>query len=175
MFSEIRTGPGKESDGALTAVKGWEQIRNPESDIYKVNPVINAEADYITFDGLTINGTRSDGVIITGENNTVRNCLIKNVAGNALVMYGSNNLAYNNEITRTGKGNLIFNIYKEIGDIYDSAYRFGDISHNEIYSLNKIDDIFKDADSGNYEIRDIEKLRKKFPILRISPLIKSEE
>ncbi len=206
----VKTGLGKESDGALTEVKDWYEIRNPEPDIYKVNPelakrisgwknlndvwmfgywkydwadastpignfdkdtreltprfvslygtktdapyyffnvleelsapaewyldrekgllcmwepenkdnaeiilslslnpVINSAADYITFDGLTVKGTRSDGVVITGNNNTVQNCLIKNVAGNALVMNGSNNLAYNNEITRTGKGGII--------------------------------------------------------------------
>ena len=206
----VKTGLGKESDGALTEVKDWYEIRNPEPDVYKVNselvkrisgwenlddvwmfgywkydwadastpignfdkdtcelsprfvslygtktdapyyffnvleelsapeewyldrekgllcmwepenkdnaeiilslslnPVINSEADYITFDGLTVKGTRSDGVVITGNNNTVQNCLIKNVAGNALVMNGSNNLAYNNEITRTGKGGII--------------------------------------------------------------------
>ena len=206
----VKTGLGKESDGSLTEVKGWYEIRNPEPDVYKVNselakrisgwknlddvwmfgywkydwadastpigsfdketreltpkfvslygtktdapyyffnvleelsapgewyldrekgllcmwepenkdnaeiilslslkPVINSEADYINFDGLTVKGTRSDGVAITGDNNTVENCLIKNVAGNALVMNGSNNLAYNNEITRTGKGGII--------------------------------------------------------------------
>ncbi len=205
----VKTGLGKESDGALTEIKDWDKIRNPESDVYKVNselanriagwktledvwmfgywkydwadasspigsfnaqtgeispkfvslygtktdapyyffnvleeltsegewyldrengllclwkpenfeeaqidlslslnPVINAEADYLTFDGITFKGTRSDAVIITGDNNTVQNCLIKNVSGNALVMYGSNNLAYNNEITRTGKGGI---------------------------------------------------------------------
>ena len=208
----VKTGLGKESDGSLTEVKDWDKIRNPESDVYKVNsdlakkisgwknlddvwmfgywkydwadastpigtfnkdtrelsprfvslygtkteapyyffnvleeltaegewyldrdngllcmwepenmdnseiilslsldPVINSEADYITFDGLTVKGTRSDGVVITADNNTVQNCLIKNVAGNALVMNGSNNLAYNNEITRTGKGGIIIN------------------------------------------------------------------
>lgn len=206
----VKTGLGKESDGALTEVKDWDKIRNPEADVYKVNselakriagwktlddvwmfgfwkydwadasspigsfdaktgeispkfvslfgtktdapyyffnileelttegewyldrengllclwkpenfedaqidlslslkPVINAEADYLTFDGITVKGTRSDGVVIKGNNNTVQNCLIKNVAGNALVMTGSNNLAYNNEITHTGKGGII--------------------------------------------------------------------
>ncbi len=206
----VKTGLGKESDGALTEVKDWHEIRNPDPDIYKVNPelanrisgwknldnvwmfgywkydwadastpigtfdkntrelsprfvslygtktdapyyffnvleelsspeewyldrekgllcmwepenkdnaeiilslslnpVVNSEADYITLDGLTVKGTRSDGIVITGNNNTVQNCLIKNVAGNALVMNGSNNLAYNNEITRTGKGGII--------------------------------------------------------------------
>ncbi len=206
----VKTGLGKESDGALTEVPDWENIRNPESDIYRVSeeladrisgwkntddvwmfgywkydwadastpigsfdnstrelsprfvslygtkeeapyyffnvfeeltcegewyldrekgllflwkpdnisdaqidlslsmePVINSEADYITFDGLTVKGTRGDAVVINGNNNTVQYCLIKNVAGNALLMTGSNNLAYNNEITRTGKGGII--------------------------------------------------------------------
>lgn len=206
----VKTGLGKESDGALTEVKDWKNIRNPEPDVYRVNsdlaeriagweslddvwmfgywkydwadasspvgsfdektgeispkfvslygtktdapyyffnvfeelttegewyldrekgilflwrpenledvqidlslslkPVISSEADYITFDGITLKGTRTDGMVVNGNNNTVQNCLIKNVAGNALVMNGSNNLAYNNEITRTGKGGII--------------------------------------------------------------------
>lgn len=206
----VKTGLGKESDGALTEVKDWDKIRNPESDVYRVNselaeriagwktlddvwmfgywkydwadasspigsfnaqtgeispkfvslfgtktdapyyffnvleelttegewyldrengllclwkpeninesqidlslslkPIINAEADYLTFDGITVKGTRADAVVINGNNNTVQNCLIKNVAGNALIMTGSNNLAYNNEITHTGKGGII--------------------------------------------------------------------
>lgn len=88
----------------------WEPENKADAEIIlslSLNPVINSEADYITFDGLTIKGTRSDGVAITGNNNTIQNCLIKNVAGNALIMNGSNNLAYNNEITHTGKGGII--------------------------------------------------------------------
>ncbi len=206
----VSTGLGKESDGATTEISDWNKIRNPESDVYRVNselanriadwktlddiwmfgywkydwadasspigsfdaqtgeispkfvslygtktdvpyyffnvleelttdgewyldrengllclwkpenlnesqidlslslkPIINSDADYLTFDGLTVKGTRSDAVIINGNNNTVQNCLIKNVAGNALIMNGSNNLAYNNEITHTGKGGII--------------------------------------------------------------------
>lgn len=206
----VKTGLGKESDGALTEVQNWSEIRNPESDVYRVNselaekisgwenlsdvwmfgywkydwadasspigsfnaqtgelspkfvslygtktdapyyffnvfeelttegewyldrekgllflwkhegfenakidlslslePIISAEVDYITFDGITFKGTRDDGIVITGDNNKIQNCVIKNVAGNALLMTGSNNLAFNNEITRTGKGGII--------------------------------------------------------------------
>ncbi len=205
----VKTGLGKESNGALTEVENWETIRNPETDIYRVNPelaeriaswenhddvwmfgfwkydwadasspmgyfnketrelspkfvslygtkedapyyffnvleelsaqgewyldrekgllcmwkpenfenaqidlsitlnpIIDSQADYLVFNGITVKGTRGDGVLITGNNNTVQNCLIKNVAGNALAMIGYNNLAYNNEITRTGKGGI---------------------------------------------------------------------
>ena len=69
--------------------------------------IIKAEADYLTFDGLTIKGTRGDAVDITGDGNTVQNCLIKNTAGNALRMTGYDNLVFGNEITRTGRGGVI--------------------------------------------------------------------
>lgn len=206
----ISTGLGRETDGALTAVENWDEIRNPQSDVYEVNSdlakrigswesldevwmmgywkydwadastligdfneetgvlspkfvstygtktgapyyffnvleelstegewyldrekgllclyapenfseavidlslsldaIIKADADYLTFDGFTVKGTRGDAVRIQGNSNTVRNCLIKNVAGNALIMTGYDNLAYNNEITHTGKGGII--------------------------------------------------------------------
>lgn len=211
----LLTGKGYESDGATTKVENWDEIRNPESDIYEISPelaqriggwealddvwmmgywkydwadastpigefseenrtlspkfvslygtktdapyyffnvleeltaegewyldrergllclytgegfseaqidislslnsVIKADADYITLDGFTIKGTRGDAVVMTGNGNTVQNCLIKNVAGHALCMNGYENLACNNEITRTGKGG----IYLDGGD-----------------------------------------------------------
>ena len=33
----VSTGLGKESDGALTEVENWSEIRNPEPDVYRVN------------------------------------------------------------------------------------------------------------------------------------------
>ncbi len=78
-----------------------------------VKPVINAEnANYLTFDGFTVKGTRGNAVVISGNNNTVENCLIKNVAGDAVHVDGYDNLVYANEITRTGKGG----IYLDGGD-----------------------------------------------------------
>ena len=205
----VSTGLGRESNGALTAVANWDEIRNPEPDVYRVNPelaariagwkslddvwmfgywkydwadastpigrfeketgilspafvstygtktdapyyffnvleelsapgewyldrengllclwtpenkdtaqidlslslspIIQAETDHLLFDGLTVKGTRGDGIQIVGNNNTVQNCLIKNVAGHALLMTGYDNLAYKNVITRTGKGGI---------------------------------------------------------------------
>ena len=69
--------------------------------------IIRAEANYLTFDGLTVKGTRGDAVSITGDSNAIKSCLIKNVAGNALLVTGYDNLILNNEITRTGKGGVI--------------------------------------------------------------------
>ncbi len=204
------TGKGRESNGAATAVENWDEIRNPESDVYPVSEELTARisswktlddvwmfgfwkydwadastpigevnaakgtlspkfvstygtkegapyyfynvfeeltapgefyldreagvlyiyptadmtdakiditlttdniikltnADYITFDGLTVKGTRSDGIIIEGNNNTVSHCLIKNLAGYAVKATGLNNLVSRNEITRTGRGGI---------------------------------------------------------------------
>ena len=240
----VKTGLGKESDGALTEVKDWDKIRNPESDIYKVDselaqrisgwknlddvwmfgywkydwadasspigsfnaqtgeispkfvslfgtktdapyyffnvleeldsegewyldrengllclwypekiedalfdlslsikPVIQSEADYLTFDGITVMGTRSDGVVITGNNNTVQNCLIKNVAGNALVMTGKNNLAYANEITHTGKGGIII----DGGDIHTLTPGNSKADNNYIHDWSEIYQTYQPA------------------------------
>jgi hypothetical protein len=59
------------------------------------------------------------------------------------------------------KGNLIVNKDKSLGDIYSAAYKFSDISQNELYSLNKMNEIFVDAKNGNYNIKDVEKLKAK--------------
>ena len=123
------------------------------------DPVIAVEnADWLTFDGFTVKGTRGDGVVITGDRNTVRRCLIKNVAGNALSMTGCGNLASENEITRTGKGgislsggdretltpgnniadNNLIHDWSEVYLTYQPAVSLGGVgnvcSHNEIYN-----------------------------------------
>ncbi len=59
--------------------------------------------------------------------------------------------------------NIILNKTEEIGSICDSAYQFGNISDNGIYFIGDADDIFVDADSGNYEIIDTNEMRKIIP------------
>ncbi len=257
----IKTGLGRESNGAATAVPDWDKIRNPESDIYEISqklasrinswqslddvwmfgfwkydwadastligsfdyearqlspkfvsmygtkekapyyffnvfeeldaegewyldrengiiyiypgkdfssavvdlaitvkPVIYANADYLTFSGLTVKGTRSDGINCFGNNITVKNCLIKNVAGYAITAEGSNNLIAENEITRTGRGGIILtggdrvtltpgnnkadnnliHDWSEIYRTYQPAVTLNGVgnicSHNEIYN-----------------------------------------
>ena len=65
------------------------------------------QAEYMTFDGFTIQGTRGDAVSVEGNHITLRNCIIKNVACNGAVVTGYENRIYNNEITRTGKGGIV--------------------------------------------------------------------
>ncbi len=120
--------------------------------------IIRAEADHLTFDGLTVKCTRGDAVSITGDGNTVENCLIKNVAGNALLVTGYDNLILDNEITRTGKGGVIMDggdretlkhannraennlvhDWSEIYETYQPAFTLNGVgnicSHNDMYN-----------------------------------------
>lgn len=115
-------------------------------------------ADHLTFRGLTLQGTRGDAISLTGDGNTVEYCLIKNIAGNAIILDGYDNLAANNEITRTGKGGIILkggdqqtltpgnnraynnlvHHWSEIYATYQAAVRLEGVGnlcdHNEIYN-----------------------------------------
>lgn len=64
-------------------------------------------AENITIDGITMCGTRTDAVNGTGNNLTVKNCTIKNIAGTAIELEGNKILIENNEITATGKAGVI--------------------------------------------------------------------
>ncbi|MBR2414384.1 MAG: right-handed parallel beta-helix repeat-containing protein [Clostridia bacterium] len=206
----VSTGLGRESDGALTAVENWDDIRNPEPDVYRVNKdlaariaswkeldkvwmmgywkydwadgstlignfeadtgilspmfvstygtkvgapyyfynvleeldtagewyldrekgllclyapenmqdatidislslenILKVDASHLRFENLTVKGTRSDAVSVKGDDVFVDGCLVKNVAGYAILMDGYNNKAVNNEITRTGRGGIV--------------------------------------------------------------------
>ena len=115
-------------------------------------------AEYLTFDGFTVKGTRGDAISVTGNGNTVKNCLIKNVSGNALTVSGYDNLVTDNEITRTGKGGVILDggdretlapgnnratnnlvhDWAEIYETYQPAFTLGGVGnrcdHNEMYN-----------------------------------------
>ena len=56
----------------------------------------------LTFQGLTLQGTRGDGMRLTGGGITVDHCVIRNLAGNALTLDGCGNTASNNEICFVG-------------------------------------------------------------------------
>ena len=71
------------------------------------NIIKGEDVDYLTFSRITFQGTRSDAVAMTGDNNTVEYCIVKNVGGNAIVMDGYNNLVANNDISHTGKGGIV--------------------------------------------------------------------
>ena len=72
--------------------------------------------------------------------------------------------------TSVVKGNLIVGNGIRLGEIYNSVYEFSDISQNGLYSLNKMNEIFVDAENGDYNIKDIEKLRESIPNFENIPL-----
>ncbi len=65
--------------------------------------------------------------------------------------------------TSTVKGNIILNKDKNLGDVCNSAKAFGDISENNIYFISDTNEVFVDTVSGNYEIKDIERIRETIP------------
>lgn len=69
-------------------------------------------------------------------------------------------------------GNIIVYYKDGIGDIYESVYEFSDISGNEIFRFSDMKNLFADADAGNYEIRDIDEIRKTIPDFENIPLDK---
>ena len=137
-----------------------EELASASVDLsLSVDPIVTVEnANWLTFDGFTVKGTRGDAMVMTGDRNTVKRCLIKNVAGNALSMTGYGNLASENEITRTGRGgislsggdretltpgdnvadNNLIHDWSEVYLTYQPAVSLGGVgnvcSHNEIFN-----------------------------------------
>ncbi|MBQ3888616.1 MAG: right-handed parallel beta-helix repeat-containing protein, partial [Clostridia bacterium] len=122
------------------------------------NVLCAQDADYLTFDGFTVKGTRGDAVNLTGNHNTLKNCLIKNVAGNAVLVTGAENTVTDNEIARTGRGGVILDggdrdtltpgnnravnnlvhDWSEIYETYQPAFTLNGVGnrcdHNEMYN-----------------------------------------
>lgn len=85
-----------------------ENMQDASIDIsLSLENILKVEASHLRFENLTIKGTRSDAVSVKGDDVFVDGCLVKNVAGYAILMDGYNNKAVNNEITRTGKGGIV--------------------------------------------------------------------
>ena len=57
----------------------------------------------VTFEGLTLQGTRGDGIRLKGDSITINHCAVRNIAGSAITLEGYGNTVSNNEIYRVGK------------------------------------------------------------------------
>ena len=68
--------------------------------------------------------------------------------------------------------NIIVHYKGDVGEIEDAVYQYSDISGNQIYRFSDMKDLFVDAEAGNYEIKDIEKIREKLPGFESIPLDK---
>lgn len=64
--------------------------------------IIDAAADYLTFQGLTVKGTRTNGIVVTGHDNHVADCSVTGVAGTGISLSGSHNTAQGNSVFHVG-------------------------------------------------------------------------
>lgn len=71
-----------------------------------LNSVLSVDADFVTMSGLTFTGTRGNGIVINGNNNTVIGCKVHNIGGHAVEIFGTNNRITKSEICNTGKGGI---------------------------------------------------------------------
>ena len=68
--------------------------------------IIDADVSYYTFDGLDIECAVDSLISITGDNNTVSNCVVRDCSDNAINFVGSGTTIYNNEISYIGGGGV---------------------------------------------------------------------
>ena len=122
-------------------------------------PIVTANGvSYLTFENITMKGTRGNAMQLSGDHITVRGCTVKNVAGAAITVSGSDNLVTDCEITRTGRGGVslsggdaatltpgnnraVNNLIHDWSEIYRtyqagvSLYGVGNVcEHNEFYN-----------------------------------------
>ncbi len=69
-------------------------------------------------------------------------------------------------------GNIIVHYKDDICEIEESVYKLSNISNNEFYSIGNMDKLFVDINSGNYNIKDLENLKKSIPEFENIPLDK---
>jgi len=63
-------------------------------------------ASYVTLKGITFTGTRADALMLSGDHLTVQDCIVKNVAGYAIVIRGDHNRVCGCEICHVGQGGV---------------------------------------------------------------------
>ncbi|MCQ2449869.1 MAG: right-handed parallel beta-helix repeat-containing protein, partial [Clostridia bacterium] len=64
------------------------------------------ETNYITFENLTVKGTRGRGMSLVGDNNTVKGCTVKNTADLGIYIEGLKSRVTECEVCHTGKGGV---------------------------------------------------------------------
>ena len=75
-----------------------------------------------------------------------------------------------NPANSTLRGNVIFDRRRSVGSLAESAERFGDTDGNAVFPLYKIHAFFRDAEHGDYRIRDPQQLQKTVPEFQEIPL-----
>ena len=83
--------PPEELDGAKITISLSTQ------DLIKVNG-----AEHLTFEGISVRGTRGNGIVINSNDITVKNCLISELSGKGVVIDGYRNIVTDCEFTHIG-------------------------------------------------------------------------
>ena len=60
-------------------------------------------------------------------------------------------------------GNIIVHYKGDIGEIAETVNNLSDISGNKVYRFRNLNKLFVDCRTGNYRIKDLEKIRKSIP------------
>ena len=92
------------------------------------NNIIHAEnVNHLMFEDMTIKGTRSDAIVITGNDNVVRRMKIYGVLGNAVMIEGYRNLVTECDISHVGKGGIWLT-----GGVRDTLTRGDNVADNNL-------------------------------------------
>lgn len=92
------------------------------------------KAEYISIDGITIQGTRGNAVGMFGQNCSLTNCHIKNAAGVGVEMKGMSNTVQSSEINAIGKDGIIL----ESGDRETFTYGNNVVDNNSIHDYGEV-------------------------------------
>ena len=81
-----------------------ENIENAEVTIsLSVNDLITVtDAEYLCFEGISVRGTRGNGIVIKSNNVTVKNCLVSELSGTGIKIDGFCNTVYGCEFRHIG-------------------------------------------------------------------------
>jgi len=134
-----------------------EEFENARIDIsLSAETLIQGEGlKNVSFIGLTLQGTRGDGMRLSGDDLTVDHCVVRNLAGSAISLNGYRNTASNNEVYRVGRqgisisggdavtltpgnsravNNLVHD-WSEVVMTWVNVYGTGNLAaHNELYN-----------------------------------------
>jgi hypothetical protein len=92
------------------------------------------DAEYISFRGFEIVGTRAEGIGGKCSNISIEDCLIKNVAGHGIHLIGRENRVIGCEITETGRGG----IYLDGGDRPTLTHGDNVAENNYVHDFSRI-------------------------------------
>lgn len=92
---------------------------------------IEKGAKHLIFEGLSIEGTRGDGITLSGDHCTIHKCRINNIAQSGILVNGTYNKIIGNEISKVGQNGIIL----EGGDqlTLTPGYNLADNNHIHHY------------------------------------------